>query len=271
MKVLSIIGKSLIDFFREGGLILAASISYFTMMALFPFCLFLITLFGYFLGQHPEFYNFFLNRLVSLFPSVTSEITNEILKLISHRGIGKIGLFLYGFLSYSVFGSIEHALNIIFKVTKKRTPIVSVMLSLIVVTFIMALIILSFVAASAIPLLGVIKPVLPLLRIGKMTGFFIRFVLPFVMVLSTVTAIYRLLPKAKVELSNAFKGALFTTVFLEIAKHVFTWYVVAIVHFGKIYGPLTAFVLFLLWMFYSSNIFLIGAEIVRNLGAFKKS
>jgi uncharacterized BrkB/YihY/UPF0761 family membrane protein len=41
--------------------------------------------------------------------------------------------------------------------------------------------------------------------------------------------------------------------------------VVKVIKLGTIYGPLSAFVIFLLWVFYSSCIFLIGAEIVRNL------
>jgi membrane protein len=86
----------------------------------------------------------------------------------------------------------------------------------------------------------------------------------------TITVVYILFPKSKVKLSHAFAGALFTTVFLEIAKHLFTWYVGTVVKFGTIYGPLTAFVVFLLWVFYSSCIFLIGAEIVHNQGQYKK-
>jgi membrane protein len=82
--------------------------------------------------------------------------------------------------------------------------------------------------------------------------------------------VYLFFPKAKVKTRHALIGALFTTVFLEIAKHFFTWYVGTVVQFGSIYGPLTAFVVFLLWMFYSSCILLIGAEVVHNLGTYKK-
>ena len=57
---------------------------------------------------------------------------------------------------------------------------------------------------------------------------------------------------------------------LEVAKHIFTWYVRSVVELGKIYGPLTAFISFLLWVFYSSSIFLIGAEIVHNSGISRK-
>jgi membrane protein len=69
---------------------------------------------------------------------------------------------------------------------------------------------------------------------------------------------------------NACKGAIFTTTFFEIAKHVFTWYVGTVVQFGKIYGSLSAFVVFLLWVFYSSSIFLIGAEVVYNYNDSRK-
>ena len=75
MRFARILWKSLGDFFRDNGFILAGSISYFMMMALFPFCLFLITVFGHLLGRYPEFYRFFLARLANLFPDVTGGIT----------------------------------------------------------------------------------------------------------------------------------------------------------------------------------------------------
>jgi membrane protein len=252
------------DFFRDDGLMHAASMSYFTMMAIVPFCLFIITLFGYLLGHYPEFYTFILNRLMNLFPDVTKEITQDISKLISFKGIGKVGLVLYGLLSYQVFASYEKSLNAIFKVAKKRRFIFSVLISLLVVTVIIALLLLSFAATSIIPLLKVFSPFLPILKIGKITQFIIRFILPFILVLFTVTMLYVLIPRTTVRFADSFRGALFTTLFLEIAKHLFTWYVRSVVELGKIYGPLTAFISFLLWMFYSSSIFLIGAEIVHN-------
>ncbi len=266
MRFVRTIGRSVADFFGDGGLMLAGSLSYFMMMALVPFCMFMLALFGYFLGRDPAFYQFFLNKLSSLFPTVTHEITKDILKLVSSRALRRISLVLYGLLSYQVFASLERSLNIIFKAKQKRHFFISVLLSLAVITLMMALLILSFVAASLLPLLKVIKPLVPVLKIGKLTAFTIAYLVPFVLVLLTVTAVYVLMPNAKVKLPSALKGAFFTTVFLEIAKHLFTWYVASITDLGKIYGPLTAVIVFLLWMFYSSSIFLIGAEIVHNLG-----
>lgn len=244
----------------------AASMSYFTMMAIVPFCLFVITLLGYFLGHYPEFYYYFISRLMNLFPEVTREITQDISKLITYKGIGKVGLVLYGLLSYQVFASYESALNAIFKVKTKRKFIFSILISLSVVTLIIALLMMSFAATTIIPLLKTLSQLLSGLKIGKITEFIIRFILPFILVFLSVTMLYIFIPKIRVNLFDSLKGALFTAIFWEIAKHAFTWYVSSVVELGKIYGPLTAFISFLLWVFYSSCIFLVGAEIVYISG-----
>jgi membrane protein len=265
VRYVNIVLKSFIDFFKDGGIMLAGSISYFTMMAIVPLCLFLVAIFGYVLGHYHEFYEFFSMRLISFFPEITKGISKELGKLITFQGIGTLSLVLYGILSFQVFASIENALHVIFEVKKKRTFFWSVILSLFFVTFVMLMLFISFAATSLIPLLKVFRQIFPELRIGLLTGFLIRYLVPFLMVFFTITVIYVFFPKMNVRLSYAFTGAFFSAVFLEIAKHIFTWYVGTIIQFGTIYGPLTAFVVFLLWVFYSSCIFLIGAEVVHNL------
>lgn len=270
MKYLHVITKSFIDFFRDGGMMMAAAISYFAMMALIPLCLFLATIFGYILGHYQGFYEFFSARLISFFPSITKGITKELGKLIDFRGIGALSLALYLVLSYQVFSSIENSLHVIFKVKKKRSFLWSVILSLLIITFLIALLFVSFIATSLIPLLKNIRQLFPELQLGLITAVIIRYVIPFLMVFFTITVMYIFFPKTKVRISFAFIGALFSTVLLEIAKHIFTWYVGTVVQLGTIYGPLTAFVVFLLWVFYSSCIFLIGAELVHNLTVYRK-
>ena len=72
MKYPRIVLKSFADFFRDGGIVLAGSLSYFSMMALVPLCLFLITIFGYILGHYQGFYEFFSSKLSSFFPDITT-------------------------------------------------------------------------------------------------------------------------------------------------------------------------------------------------------
>ncbi len=269
MKTLRLILRSCVDFYRDNGLMLAGSMSYFTMMAIVPLCIFLITIFGHFLGEYPEFYKFFLAKITNFFPVATHEITNDLAKIISYHGLGKVSLALYGLLSYQVFASIETSLNAIFKITKQRHVIFSLLVSLAVVALVFALLTTTFAVASLVPLLGTLGHVMPMLRIGIITKFFLRFVLPFVLVMFLIMLLYVLVPKTRISAMHALKGAFFAAILLELAKHAFTWYVSSVAHFGKIYGSLTAFVMFLLWMFYSSSIFLIGAEIVHNLQSSK--
>ncbi len=262
---LRIIGKSFLDFFRDGGIMLAGSLSFFFMMAIVPFCLFLVTLFGYFLGEQKELYQFLSSRLASFFPRVTHQITEELQRIISYKGLGKFSLILYGFLSFQLFSSLQSALNVIFKAKVRRSFIVSAILSLVMITFTISFVLISFVATSSASMLEPLKEFFPGLRIGKITGFFVGFVIPFILMFMTMTTAYVLFPKKRVRVSHAAAGALFTAVFLEAAKHLFTLYVVNVFRLGTIYGPLSAFVVFLLWVFYSMSIFLIGAEIGHNL------
>lgn len=265
-KCIRVTSKSIADFYRDGGLMLAGSISYFSMMAFIPFCLLLVAIFGYFLGEDRELLAFFSERLISYFPDTTSGITRELEKIISYKGLGSFSLILYCILSFELFSSMETAINIIFKTKAKRHFIASVFLSVIMITLIISLIVISFSAASTISVFQTYKKFFRLIEISGITRFAVSFILPLILMLFTVTALYILLPKKKIRLSHAFSGALFATTLFEAAKYLFTVYVMKLVHLGTIYGSLSAFVIFLLWLFYSSCIFLIGAEMVHNIG-----
>lgn len=257
--------KSLADFFKDGGLMLAGSISYFAVMAIVPFCLLVVAIFGHFLGGNEELLSFFTSKLTGFFPKITHEITDEIKRIISYKGIGHFTLIIYVFLSYQCFSCLEAALNIIFKTRAKRPFIISLFLSFFIVTIIIAFIIASFGATATISLIKTARELFPGVKIGLLTGFLIKYIVPLIFVFLTAMTLYILLPQKRVRIDHALSGALFTSILLEIAKHIFTFYVVKVVKLGTIYGPLSAFVIFLLWVFYSSCIFLVGAEIVHNL------
>ncbi len=244
---------------------LAGALSYFFMMAIIPFCLFLVAIFGYFIGENEAFLKFFSAKLTGLFPSITYKITEELKKLISYRGLGTFTLMLYGLLSLQLFSSLQTAVNTIFKIRAGRPFHVSLVRSLFIVTLIFIAVIMSFGATSAISILRVLREIFPDMRIGKIAGFFIGYLVPFMLTFLVLAIMYVFLPLGKVQIRYALAGSLFTTILHEAAKHIFTFYVMKVTHLGTIYGPLSAFVIFLLWVFYSSCIFLIGAELVHNL------
>jgi membrane protein len=271
MKVfIKLFCRSIIDFFRDGGMMLAASISYFSMMAVLPFCLFLIAIFTYFLGHDEAFFNFFTAKLLNFFPKAAQQIARELRDALSYRGIGTFTFIAYGLMSYQLYSSLESAINVVFKVKDKRSFISHLLISLFLITLLIIFFLLSFGASSTISVLNTFKNDIPGLQIHAITSFIIKYIVPFILAFVTISTLYIILPKRKIRWRNALAGALFATVFHEGAKHIFTFYVVKVVKLGTVYGPLSAFIIVLLWGFYSSCIFLIGAETVHNLEVRKK-
>ncbi len=85
------------------------------------------------------------------------------------------------------------------------------------------------------------------------------------LLLTSVTCLYRYLPQVRPGWREAFTGGLFLALLWELAKHVFSSYVQNLTVYGRMYGSLLAVVLFLLWMYYSAAIFLFGATLVHRL------
>lgn len=267
MRFIKVIFRSIGSFYKNNGLIHAAAISYFSVMAIIPFCLLMITIFGYFLGQDEELLLFFTERLSSFFPRITYEIVDELKRIITYKGIGQFTMILYILLSYQLFSSLETAVNAIFKTKTKRTFLMSFVISLFMITLVSIFIIISFGATTAVSLLRILKNYLPGLKIGFLIKFLIGYAIPFFLLFLTATSLYLFLPRVRVRLKSVISGAVFASLLFEAAKHLFAIYVVEVARLGAIYGPLSVFVMFLLWVFYSSAIFLVGAGIVHNLNS----
>ena len=266
MYFIRTLGNSVAAFFRNEAFYLAASIAYFLIVSLVPLGLLLVALFGYVLGGNEELYNFLLSKLIDFFPAVTSEITGELKNLITfNKGISVITFFIYGFLALQLFYSIERAMDVIFKVTKKRHFLLSFFWAIFIVTLVIIFSIISFTVSSVagffydhpVNILG--------LQLGYWAAILLKYVAPFLLVLLTFTTVFKIVPHVKVHTRHALAGSMLVTVLLELAKHLFTFVVKNIGYIGTIYGSLTTFILFLLWMYYLSCIFLLGGQFVNNL------
>jgi len=258
------------DFFRDGGPMLASAIMGFFLMSFFPFCLLILSIFGYILGEDKEFYGFFSERLLSFFPGATYKITDVLQSVVTYRQIGIFTALLYFYFSYQLFMTLESALNKVFELKSKRSLLTSVLFAMLFITSVIVLMIVSFAAASILTVPDMIQKFIPA-WIDNATSLIIGYLAPLILGFMIVSALYFILPNTKVSLKHALLGGVFTTALLEVAKYLFTLYMVAqAVRYGAIYGPLTTVVIFLLWVLYAASIFLIGGEVVYNLGLRKR-
>ncbi len=208
--------------------------------------------------------------LADLFPSVTSEITREVGTVIGNRQIGVVTFMVYGFFSLELFFSLETAVQAMFKVPVKRSFLKSLALSLITVTLLITFTLASFAVTSFIQILEALSKAYPGLKVGWVPGLLTGVIAPIFVVFVVSTLLYFILPSRRV-LTHALLGGLFTAILLEAAKYLFAYYIAwRVFRLGAIYGSLSAIVVFILWVFYASSIFLIGAKLVHTLGVARK-
>jgi membrane protein len=265
MYILKSIGNSITSFFRDECLQLAASITYFLIVSIVPLGLLVVALFGYMLGGNQELYQYLLSRLTEFFPAVTSGITNELRNLITYKGISLITLIIYSFLALQLFYSVEHAMDVIFKVPKRRHFLLSLLWTILIVTLVIIFWVMSFTVSSLADVFRAYSINIFGVAVSESAAIFLKYVAPFVLILLTVTTVYKIVPHVRISTRDAFAGALLVTVLWEAAKHIFTLLVSNVSYIGTIYGSLTTFILFLLWMYYLSCIFLLGGEFVHSL------
>lgn len=244
---------------------LAASLSFFSIMAMVPLCLFLISVLAHFMEINAEFLGFFTDRLAAMFPDITEKITGALRKIITYSGMGRLSLALYAILSFQFYWAMQTAINVIFKSQKKRMLIVTLFISFLVVSLMLGFLLLSFTLAGAVNFINDMAHGIPWIEVTALTRFMFKFILPLVLATCMLMTIYKLMPTKRISIRNAFKGALATAFMLEIAKHIFTLYVSNVLKLGTIYGSLSSFVIFMLWIYYSTSLFLVGGELVNNL------
>jgi membrane protein len=79
------------------------------------------------------------------------------------------------------------------------------------------------------------------------------------------TLLYVLLPARRVPLKAAFYGGLFAALGFEIAKYGFGFYIKAVPTYQTVYGALAALPLFLVWVYVSWVVVLVGAAVTATL------
>ncbi|WP_363254445.1 YihY/virulence factor BrkB family protein [Mesorhizobium sp.] len=122
------------------------------------------------------------------------------------------------------------------------------------------MLIVSLVASAAISALGnIINAHLPF---GTIVLGLINAVVSFVLISVMFAAIYKVLPDRILEWRDIGIGAVMTAVLFTLGKSLIGWYI-GTSAVASSYGAAGGFLVILLWVYYSSEIFLLGAKFTR--------
>lgn len=264
IRLLKLAGKSVRNFYRDGGIHLSAAIAFFSLFSLIPLLFLLVTIFAYILGTYKGVYVLTLSYLKTIFPHIDQALIEELHRIISNKKLGQVSILIFLWLATLVFSALEYAINTIFKTPKRRHFLFSTLLSLFMVFVSMTLILVSFGIASIAKLLERYPLTIAEVDLTKLLvhNLAIQFLLPFFLIALVFIWVYKFLPQRRISWGHATLGGLLTAFFWELAKHFYAWYLGKVTFMGTIYGSLAAIIVLMLWVFYSAVVLLLGAELV---------
>jgi membrane protein len=175
-----------------------------------------------------------------------------------------IGILILLFSAISLMLSIEDAFNRIWRVATGRSHAARFVMYWTVLTLGPLLLATALAISSyvlALPLLA---------EAGESFQMKARLLglLPFVIQWFALTASYVLIPNCKVHLRYAAVGAFIAALLFEIAKRAFAAYVTSGSSYNQIYGALAVIPVFIVWIYLSWIIVLLGASLTASMSAF---
>jgi YihY family inner membrane protein len=262
-----VLRQSLLNFSRENSFMVSASIAYYSLLALFPMLLLLLSVSGIFVRR------FELSGRLALvlehYLPVRADFIMRNLVGIS-RAYGRVSILSFLLLLWSssgVFLPLEHALNRAWEVEKRRSWWRRRRLA-----FEMALAFGSLALLSTF-LVGMRLYTRVWLKTWVAGAVFplVEFVYHAIFVASTfgVTlcmflVLFKRLPNRPMSYRQAFPGALLTALLWQAARGMFT-HLLPIFNYRQVYGSIAAVVALMTWVYVSSAVMLFGAQVSCSL------
>jgi len=253
--------EALKKFNEDHGFFLSAGITFNLLICLVPFILLLLSLLGTYLYSYREVLDHIRHYLQNALPSFDPRIMKNILRIIQDRKIvGVLGIGGLIWTSTWVFSSLRTALNMVFQVDKGRGVIrgkgIDLLMILLAGTFLLS----SMLFTSVITIVQGYR-FSPFLNMVPIIRFILKYFIPFLFTFWMCFLIYKIIPNKKIHFKTALQTAFFTSLFWEVAKQFFGWYVLHLGKFSMVYGSLSTLAIFFIWVYYSSTILLLGGEV----------
>jgi membrane protein len=249
---------------------LGAALAYYTVFSLAPLILVLLAIIGFLFRDDPAGAWHKITQQMSYFldPSALQVVQN-IAEKASQPGKSMIatiiGVALALFGASGVFGQLQDALNTIWGVkAKPGTGIWGFLrarfLSFAMVAGICFLLLVSLAIEALLK--GFSHYVQSVMPGGIVIALSVYLVFDFAVVVLLFAMIFKFLPDVKIQWRDVWIGAVITAIFFGIGKWALGLYLSSGAA-GSAYGAASSLITLLLWVYYSSQILLFGAEFTQ--------
>ena len=240
----------------------SGGVAFFALLAVFPGIAAIVSMYGLFadvsrIGEH-------LSVLTGLFPGGVLDLIADQITLISRKGNQSLGMaFVAGLLislgsANSGMAALFDALNVVYDEREKRS-----LVRLYATTFLFTLagIVIVIVAITGVVVLPVILKFVGLSKTTEWLLAILRWPVLLVTVVVGLTCIYRYGPSRRdARWRWVTWGSILAALLWMASSMLFSWYVATFDSYNRIYGSLGAGVGFMVWLWISAVIVLIGGE-----------
>ncbi|RUM07798.1 YihY/virulence factor BrkB family protein [Rhizobium chutanense] len=247
--------------------LIAAGVTFYLLLALFPAMAALVALYG--LVADATTISEHLRELAALMPPGAFDLLADQIKELVNRRDSALGITFFvglGIALWSTHGgtlAIFDAMNVAYEETEKRGL---VRLNLIALCFTLCAMLLTIVMVVLIGVMPVVLSYLWLDQFKEHMALLLRWPLLLLVVAVAVTSIYRFGPSRQpAKFRWMTWGAVLTTVAWAAMSLGFSFYLDHFANYNATYGTLGALIGFLVWIWLSVVILVIGAELNAEL------
>lgn len=266
-RVRQLVAETVEGFIDDDAFSRGASIAYFTLFSLAPVLLLVIAVAGLAFGRDAA-QGAIVDQLSGLMGRDTAEATQAMIRSAGDRMSGLlatlIGVATIFVAASGVFGEVQSALNAIWK-AKPRNSTMSRLLRARLASFGLVItlgfvLMVSLALSAALTALGkFLKHRFPGAEFAVQAS---DFVISVGLISGMFAIMYKALPDTPIRWRDVAVGALMATGLFEGGKYLIALYI-GQTDVASSFGAAGALIVLLLWIFYSTLIFLLGAEFTR--------
>jgi membrane protein len=257
------------NFLEDGCMKLAASLSYYTLFAVAPLLIVIISLVGSIFGRDAVQGRVYeqIQELVGSDAALQIQSIIANLNRTHNTTIGTIIGFVILFIGATgVFTEIQSSINYIWSVKAKPKKgwvkyLINRLLSFLLVLAIGFLLVVSLITSTVLSIVGPeLTEHFPNYTVYLLNT--VNLALLLISITSLFMVIYKVLPDAIISWRDALVGAVFTSLLFMLGKYVIGLYL-SRSNLGVTYGTAASIIIILTWVYYSSIILYFGAEFTK--------
>ena len=264
-----LVGSISSEFLGLNGPYMAAAVSFYALFSMFPLMLALIAVAGFFL-ESGGFRDRLIDGIPEILPVEGDLVANVIANVTSGAAVGSIlaaiGLF---WASTAVFGAIRKSINNIWGIRRRRPFLQERLMDVTLMLAASVALIVSIFATTFLNFLSEFTTVL-FANDTVSQGFWSRvaLALPWTTTFVSFFLLYLWLPNTRVRVRDVWLPVLLAGTAFEIAKIVFVIYLGSFRNYADVYGAVSAVVVLMAWVYFSTIILLVGALLTSRYSTY---